>query len=575
MAYVIKNLKITWDWSGDIYAVLGFNVAITPVGVEPTDEIVVLAQTGKEKFEHTFRQITLKDGIEYTAWVQAIYENKDSQWISVSGFIANDDGTATITTKDQHDALLDETVNYRTKGSPTNEPTPTNIVVNENSNGSLDIRVEWAPYSQGVRKADMLILFWKKGDTSGLGVPTTEDSNVSFSVNESNSAYYLLEGLAPNTFYRFGIAAARRTENGLEIGNIVSPASWTDVDVGDATINHDNVNGSAGGGTFLLDENGIRHTSGSFSIDPDGNAHFEGEIVIGGIATSTNDLETQSGAQSKADSAQNFAEKFAQKTNWKYEGEWHIGSAGEGYDFEFGPIPDKYQNYMELKLRHEDLESAVNILVNGNVAVDGIRGSMDNYSGWESWELDPAHLNSSSDNVIRVEHDGSVNDWGHIYQIELNFDSKRYSEEQATKAEENAKSYSENAVGAVENWTSDTTNYTTISGGVVRTGQIQSENYEPQTKGAQVDLDSGIIDFGGRLYYEPNLGLLVNGTIYAEDGYISDGVTVGAEGKSILKTINESVKEKVNVKPEGGKLWHFDKHFTSTQGEMITIIKPV
>jgi hypothetical protein len=444
MAYVIKNLKITWDWSGDIYAVLGFNVAITPVGVEPTDEIVVLAQTGKEKFEHTFRQITLKDGIEYTAWVQAIYENKDSQWISVSGFIANDDGTATITTKDQHDALLDETVNYRTKGSPTNEPTPTNIVVNENSNGSLDIRVEWAPYSQGTRKADMLILFWKKGDTSGLGVPTTEDSNVSFSVNESNSAYYLLEGLAPNTFYRFGIAAARRTENGLEIGNIVSPASWTDVDVGDATINHDNVNGSAGGGTFLLDENGIRHTSGSFSIDPDGNAHFEGEIVIGGTATSTNDLETQSGAQSKADSA-----------------------------------------------------------------------------------------------------------------------------------EENAKSYSENAVGAVENWTSDTTNYTTISGGVVRTGQIQSENYEPQTKGAQVDLDSGIIDFGGRLYYEPNLGLLVNGTIYAEDGYISDGVTVGAEGKSILETINESTKKKVNVKPEGGKLWHFDKHFTSTQGEMITIIKPV
>jgi hypothetical protein len=107
MAYVIKNLKITWDWSGDIYAVKAFNVAITPAGVSPTEDIVVLAQTGKEKFEHIFRQLTLEKDSEYTAWVQALYENKDSAWKSVDGFLANDDGTSTISTQKD----LDEVTN--------------------------------------------------------------------------------------------------------------------------------------------------------------------------------------------------------------------------------------------------------------------------------------------------------------------------------------------------------------------------------------------------------------------------------------------------------------------------------
>lgn len=284
MAFTKTNLKITWDFNGDIYAVKGFNVAITEAGKNPVDETIEIAKTGKENFEHTFRGILLEKGVEHTAWVQALYDNIDSEWESVGGLIAQDDDTATIVTKDQHDEVADGVSSYTTPGPPTNEPVPQNIEIVKNHNGTIDIRVEWAAYTQGELKADMLFLFWKQGNSTGITTPNMAHNNFSLGVNTGSASYYEIKNVSENQYYRVGIAAARKTKNGIEVGNIISPPSWTDIDIGDALINHNYVSGEisedsqAGNGKIILDSLGIRQTDGNFHISPGGDAKFAGRI---------------------------------------------------------------------------------------------------------------------------------------------------------------------------------------------------------------------------------------------------------------------------------------------------------
>ena len=91
MAGFIKSLKVTWDWTGDIYALKVFNVAITPEGSNPNEVTTAISRAGKDAFEHTFKDLVLEEG-NYTAWVQAIYENIDSDWESAGGITVEDDG---------------------------------------------------------------------------------------------------------------------------------------------------------------------------------------------------------------------------------------------------------------------------------------------------------------------------------------------------------------------------------------------------------------------------------------------------------------------------------------------------
>jgi len=98
MAKVYKDLKVTWTWDGDKYDLRGFNVAIVPQGGDPKNDAVVIQRTGKDIFEHSFRNILLNDVETYIAWVQAIYPNEDSNWFSESNLTVSDDGTATIET---------------------------------------------------------------------------------------------------------------------------------------------------------------------------------------------------------------------------------------------------------------------------------------------------------------------------------------------------------------------------------------------------------------------------------------------------------------------------------------------
>jgi len=153
----------------------------------------------------------------------------------VTGTVDGTNASTVVANASNGATAYSETVNYRTTGAPTNNPTPTAIDVDTNKDGSIDIKLSWGTYTQGDKKADMLMLFWKKGASSGLGAPTVNDSCISFNVNTASSSFYIFEGLASEKYYSFGIASARRTENGLEIGAIQSPTSspnWQDVTEG-------------------------------------------------------------------------------------------------------------------------------------------------------------------------------------------------------------------------------------------------------------------------------------------------------------------------------------------------------
>lgn len=139
------------------------------------------------------------------------------------------------------------TINYRMPGAPSNNPVPSGIELMMTASGALDIKLTWGAYVQGEKKADFILLFWKKGASSGLGTPTINDSCLAFYVNNNASSYHVLEGVASEKYYSFGIAAARRTEAGLEIGDIISPSSapnWRNVTHG--TPNYTgNIDGAA------------------------------------------------------------------------------------------------------------------------------------------------------------------------------------------------------------------------------------------------------------------------------------------------------------------------------------------
>ena len=195
------------------------------------------------------------------------------------------------------------TVKYRTTGAPTNNPTPTTVAKLVRANGSMDIKLGWGAYTQGASQADVILLFWEKSteaadmiwdeieetwddvtvgeytwDGTSLGVPTVNDSCVAFNVNTAAASYFFLEGCNPNSSWSFGIAAARRTENGWEIGAIQSPGAapdWQDV-TGDSPNFEGNVHGvPAVNIQEWADDPGARVNTQATLITP-------GKIVISG-----------------------------------------------------------------------------------------------------------------------------------------------------------------------------------------------------------------------------------------------------------------------------------------------------
>ncbi|SEJ87634.1 hypothetical protein SAMN05518849_11690 [Sphingobium sp. AP50] len=194
-----------------------------------------------------------------------------------NGLFVGTSGDTIGTVQTQAAGAFDGTSGYRVTGVPSNNPTASTITVTANANGTRNIRLDWAAYTQGTRKADLLMLFWRKASTT----PTVNDSAVPVNVNTSAASYYIFEGINPTDAMSFGIAAARRTENGIEVGAIQTISAWTNVAT--ATANYTgNINGTA---ASTIRANALNPASvinaAATNIDP-------GKITIMGTTTLDN-----------------------------------------------------------------------------------------------------------------------------------------------------------------------------------------------------------------------------------------------------------------------------------------------
>ena len=103
MAKIVKTLTVSWQWSGDKYSLRGFNLAVTPAAKNPKEEVVATAFVETKEIKQTYSykmgNVTLDKDAQYKIWVQAVYENSDSDWVATGGATVSDDGSATIITK--------------------------------------------------------------------------------------------------------------------------------------------------------------------------------------------------------------------------------------------------------------------------------------------------------------------------------------------------------------------------------------------------------------------------------------------------------------------------------------------
>ena len=104
---VLKTIQIKWKWHGDLYLLKGFNICLMPSGKNPVDNpdrIIVFNKVlpnadiinNEYIFSYNFMNQPLDEGSTCVPWVQALYDNSDSQWASMGGQVIEDDGQATI-----------------------------------------------------------------------------------------------------------------------------------------------------------------------------------------------------------------------------------------------------------------------------------------------------------------------------------------------------------------------------------------------------------------------------------------------------------------------------------------------
>jgi hypothetical protein len=112
-------------------------------------------------------------------------------------------------------AAYSGTVNYRNDVAPTASPVLGAIVATPTVDGNVVVAVNYT-YAQGALPADFLYVYKKDGG----GVITTADY-AEMSDPVSGVHYFYVK---PDTVYRYGVSAARRTDTGLKVTAIVSSA---------------------------------------------------------------------------------------------------------------------------------------------------------------------------------------------------------------------------------------------------------------------------------------------------------------------------------------------------------------
>lgn len=182
MEKIIKNLKVKWSWNGDFQALKGFSITILPEGEKPNDSnINSVANTTikineySKEYCYTFKNLTLDKGQTYYSWIQALYDEFDSEWVNNIGGQANDDGKSTIAMeKDLEDV-------------ENNVGNKINFPINKNStftdwieNSNLPVGWEVAYGNQYIQKENN---FTKVGSSSVRFLATTQPCAMKGNVN--------------------------------------------------------------------------------------------------------------------------------------------------------------------------------------------------------------------------------------------------------------------------------------------------------------------------------------------------------------------------------------------------------
>lgn len=110
---------------------------------------------------------------------------------------------------------------------PDNAPVPTAITTTFNKDGSMTVELRWT-YSQGERPATQTVVIVKKG-TAPLKPPVYREDDV---YTVPAGATFTRIDLPSEHNYRFGIAVARGTPSGLEVGPVQAPTAnpdWADI----------------------------------------------------------------------------------------------------------------------------------------------------------------------------------------------------------------------------------------------------------------------------------------------------------------------------------------------------------
>lgn len=111
--------------------------------------------------------------------------------------------------------------------APDNAPVPLGIGLTTNQDGSITVELTWS-FIQGERPATQIVVVVKKGPAP-LTIPVVWEDDV-YTLPASATKTRL--DLPSEHNYRFGVAAARGTPDGLAVGEVQSPIAnpdWADV----------------------------------------------------------------------------------------------------------------------------------------------------------------------------------------------------------------------------------------------------------------------------------------------------------------------------------------------------------
>lgn len=254
------DISFEWSWAGDEGDIDGFIIYVRSsssastytFGSIPSGETVYAVPANKRAFilfgspansyytfgVQAYRSVD-KDinatGKVVSTLVKATYAGENPYQPSsivafagdITGTVAGTAVTTLISNAANGATAYSGTQLYRSSGVPTNNPVPSGIVTTPNTNGTGNITLYWEPYEQGALPADFFVLFWSKT----AAPPTISDNSLIFNINTVTPSKYSFEGVNLADTWSFGLAAARKTENGLEIGEIVD-SRLLSVDIG-------------------------------------------------------------------------------------------------------------------------------------------------------------------------------------------------------------------------------------------------------------------------------------------------------------------------------------------------------